>query len=264
MPSLAPVARLPLVRRLRCVQFRRLRPLGNGRQRGLPIVRHYWDQFLGEHQADIRGRALEVGTTETIRRFGASALTHADALDLSRHNSEITVVADLTRANGIASGTYDCFVNQFTMHLIYDLDSALYHSLRILRPGGTMLVNFPSIEYCFENGLDMGTGSPLYVFWQFTPLQVENLLRRAGLSEDDFELKLYGNLFTRVAYQMNVPAEELTRDELEYVDPGHPLLVCVRAVRPTVWNATEPEHREPWLPRTTPARWNPVSGHYAV
>jgi SAM-dependent methyltransferase len=264
VPSLSSVARLPFVRRLRCAQFRRMRPLGNGRQRGVPIVRHYWDRFLEENRADVRGRALEVGTTETIRRVGGPALTHADAVDLARHSPEITVVADLTRADEIASATYDCFVNQFTMHLVYDLDSALYHSLRILRPGGTLLVNFPSVEYCFEKGLDMGTGSPMFVFWQFTPLQVENLFRRAGLSEDAFEVKLYGNLFTRVAYQMNVPAEELTREELEHVDPGHPLLICVRAVRPADWKASKPEHREPWLPRTTPARWNPVSGHYAA
>src|SRR2546426_5890731 len=64
------VARLPLVRQLRCAQLRRLRPLGNGRQRGLPIVRYYWAQFLEGHRADFRGRGLEIGTTETIRRYG--------------------------------------------------------------------------------------------------------------------------------------------------------------------------------------------------
>jgi SAM-dependent methyltransferase len=255
--------RLPLVRRLRCVDLRRLHPLGDGRQRGLPIVRHFWAQFLEQHRADIRGRGLEIGTTATIRQYGGASLTDADAIDLVSHSPEITVVADLTEADGVAADTYDCFVNQFTMHLIYDLDSALYHSLRILKPGGVLLVNFPSVEYCFARGLDMGTGAPLFVFWQFTALQVENLLRRAGLSDGDFELELYGNLFTRVAYQMNMPAEELTRDELEYADPGHPLLICVRAVKPAGWDMPRPEQRTPWVPDVTPARWNPVTGHYA-
>jgi SAM-dependent methyltransferase len=227
-------------------------------------VRYYWERFLETHHRSIRGRGLEIGGTETIRRHGGSALTQADALDLAPHNPEITVVADLTKADHVASDTYDCFINQFTMHLIYDVESALYHSLRILKPGGTLLVNFSSVEYSFARGLDMGTGGPLFVFWQFTPLQVENLVRGAGLTERDFELQIFGNLFARVAYQMNVPAPELTRDELDHVDPGHPLLICVRAKKPVGWNAPKPERREPWLPAVTPAQWNPVTGHYAA
>jgi SAM-dependent methyltransferase len=260
--SLATAARLPLVRQLRCARFRRLRPLADGRQQGVPIVRHYWGEFLVKHGDDIRGRALEVGTTETIRRFGGSALTGADAIDIAAHAPDVTVVADLTAADAVASDTYDCFLNQFTMHLIYDLDSALYHSLRIVKPGGTLLVNFPSVEYLFEKGLDMGTGASLFVFWQFTPLQVENLLRRAGLGEGDFDVELYGNLFTRVAYQMNVPAQELTRAELDYRDGGHPLLICVRAVKPADWSGRRPDPSEPWVPQVPPARWSPERGHY--
>jgi hypothetical protein len=263
--SLRPsVMRLPVVRQLRCVQLRRMRPLADGRQRGVPIVRYYWAQFLEKHRSDIRGRGLEIGSTWTIRHYGGTALTHADAIDLDAHSAEVTVVADLTQADVIAADTYDCFVNQFTMHLVYDLDSALYHSLRILEPGGTLLVNFPSVEYCFARGLDMNTGAPLFVFWQFTALHVENLLRRTGLSDGDFELELYGNLFTRIAYQMNMPAEELTRAELDYADPGHPLLICVRAVKPSGWDLSRPEHVTPWVPSVTPGRWNPVTGHYAA
>jgi SAM-dependent methyltransferase len=258
------VTRLPIVRRLRCAQFRRLHPLANGRQRGTPIVRHYWTQFLEKHRPDIRGRGLEIGTTETIRRYGGSALIAADAIDLAPHNPEVTVVADLTKADELPSDAYDCFVNQFTMHLIYDVDSALYHSLRLLKPGGVLLSNFPSVEYCFDRGLDMGTGGRLFVFWQFTPIHVENLLRRCGLADADFELELFGNLFARVAYQMNMPADELTRAELEHVDPGHPLLICARVVKPADWNVPRPEPVTPWLPDVAPARWDPVTGHYAA
>jgi SAM-dependent methyltransferase len=258
------VSRMPVVRQLRCAQLRRLHPLADGRQRGLPIVRHYWAQFLESHRADIRGRGLEIGTTETIRHYGGSALTDADAIDLAPHTPEVTVVADLTRADELPGDTYDCFVNQFTMHLIYDLDSALYHSLRLLKPGGVMLANFPSVEYCFDHGLDMGTGGRLFVFWQFTPLQVENLFRRCGLADTDYSLELFGNLFARVAYQMNIPADELTRGELEHVDPGHPLLICARIVKPKGWRVPRPAPLTPWLPDVTPARWNPVTGHYAA
>ncbi|HEX6386757.1 MAG TPA: glycosyltransferase [Anaerolineae bacterium] len=255
---------LPFIRHLRCLQLRRLRPLGNGRQRGTAVVRFYWERYLQKHQADIHGICLEVGTTATVRQYGGEALARADAIDLAAHSPEVTVVADLSRADHLPDNTYDCFVNQFTMHLIYDVEAALYHAIRILKPGGVLLVNFPCVDYYFASGLDMGTGSPLFLYWWFTPIQVENLLRRAGLDGADYTLDIYGNLFARIAYQMNMPAEELTQRELEYSDPGHPLLICVRVVKPDDWRAKMPVYRDPWRPDTAPAQWNPVTGHYAA
>jgi SAM-dependent methyltransferase len=263
-PAWQRISRLPIVRRLRCVQLRRMRPLGDGRALGTPIVRYQWARYLDRHREDIRGVALEIGTTRTLREYGGNRLTRADALDLAAHDDEVTVVADLTRADDVPPDTWDCFVNQFSMHVIYDVPSALYHSIRILKPGGTLLVNFPSVEYVFPRGLDMGTGAPLFVHWAFTPIQVENLLRDAGLTGNDYQVEVFGNLFTRIAYQANLPAEELTRDELEHADPAYPLLICVRAVKPEGWSARRPVPREPWLPEVTPARWNPETGHYGT
>ena len=257
------LVRLPLVRELRAMQFRRLQPIGHGRQRGTAIVRHYWGRFLEQHRSDIRGTVLEIGTTATVRRYGRQAVTRAEALDLAAHSPEVTVIADLTRADHVPGDQYDCFVNQFTMHLIYDLDAALYHSIRMLKRGGVLLVNFPCVDYYFPRGLDMGTGAPAFLHWWFTPIQVENLLRRAGLSSVDYTIEIFGNLFSRVAYQMNLPAEELAPHELEHVDPGHPLLICARVVKPTNWSPPRPEYRDPWHPEVTPAMWNPETGHYA-
>lgn len=253
---------LPVVRRLRCMQFRRLRPLGGGRQAGTPIVRHYWALFLEEHRHDLRGRALEIGTTATIRRYGGAAVTRAEAIDLTGHSPDVSVVADLSRADDVPSDGYDCFVNQFTTHVIHDIEAALYHSVRILRPGGVLLVNFPCVEYSFPCGLDMGTGAPLFVHWWFTPIQVENLLRGLALGSSDYQLRIYGNLFTRIAYQLNVPAEELTAGELALHDPGHPLLICARVVKPHGWQARRPAYRASWTPPGPPARWTPERGHY--
>ena len=255
---------LPIIRQLRTLQLRRLQPIGNGQQRGTPIVRYYWDHFLQQHKKDIHGTVLEIGTTATVRQYGGPDVIWADAIDLKAHSSEITVVGDLSRADDVPSDRYDCFVNQFTIHLIYDVEAALYHSIRILKPGGVLLINFPCVDYYFPRGLDMGTGEPLYLYWWFTPIQVENYLRRAGLAEGDYTLVCYGNLFTRIAYQMNLPAEELTQHELRFVDPGHPLLICARVVKPAGWRADKPDYQTPWKPEVTPAQWNPTTAHYAI
>lgn len=252
---------LPVVRTLRGNALRRLWPLDDGRERGQPVIRHYWETFLNDHKADVRGDCLEIGSTQTLRRVGGERVRRADAIDLVARNG-VTVVADLSRADGLSGNTYDCFVVPFTMHLIYDLDAALHHALRLLKPGGVLLVNFPCVDYYFANGLDMGTGRPLFVFWWFTPIQVENLLRRAGLSAEDFALTISGNLFTRVAHQMNMPVEELTAEERSNDDAGHPLLISVRIVKPAQWNAVRPDYRDPWIPDSQPAKWTTETGHY--
>ena len=148
------------------------------------------------------------------------------------------------------------------MHLIFDVDAALYHSVRILKPGGVLLANFPCVDYYFHRGLDMGTGKSLFMFWWFTPIQVENLLRRVGLKSGEYHIRTDGNLFARVAYEMNMASEELSPTELDHVDQGHPLLISVRAVKPMHWQAARPEYKEPWIPSVAPARWSPLTGHY--
>lgn len=253
----------PLIRNLRAMQFRRLRPFRNGEQVGTSVTRLYWLNYLEKHRADIRGHGLEVGTTATIKQYGGSALTQADAIDLTGHSPEVNVVADLSRADHVPGDVYDCFVNQFTTAVIYDIDAALYHSIRLLKPGGVLLINFWTVDFYFNRGLDMGTGAPLFMYWNFTPIQVENMLRRIGLTETDYEIESFGNVLTRMANLLNIPAEELTRHEFEYVDPGQPLVICVRVVKPVDKQLQKPNYREdPWTPEVPPLKKGLKTFHY--
>jgi hypothetical protein len=261
--SLQSVRRWPIVRQLRAMQFRRLRPFGDGKSQGMSVIRYYWADFLTRHSGDIRGHGLEIGTTETIRKYGGSALTQADALDLAKHSEEVRVVADLSRADHVPGDRYDCFVNQFTTAVIYDIESALYHSVRLLKPGGVLLINFWCLDFYLFQGLDMGTGAPLYMYWWFTPIQVENMLHRLSLTSESYQIEVYGNLMTRMAFLMNLPAYELTTKELDFRDPGQPLLICVRVQKPVNWQVAKPTYRDPqWTPATKPLQSSPTTGHY--
>jgi SAM-dependent methyltransferase len=256
------LSRLPLARRLRMMELRRLKPLRA--TSGTPVARRYWAEFLEANRADIRGHALEIGDTRTVRHYGGAAIAQADAIDFAAHSPAVTLVADLARADHLPSDRFDCFVNQFTTHVIFDIEAALWHSIRMLKPGGVLLANFLCVEYCLPRGIDMGTGGVMHSHWFFTPLQVHNLFRRLGLGDGDYRLTTRGNLFTRVAYQMNLPAEELSEGELSTDDPAYPLMICARAVKPTGWNAPRPANRDPWLPSAESYRWTPERGHEAV
>ena len=46
----------PLIRHVRGLGLRRLRPFGAGRQEHLSVIRYYWADFLEQHRADVCGR----------------------------------------------------------------------------------------------------------------------------------------------------------------------------------------------------------------
>jgi SAM-dependent methyltransferase len=154
----------PVIRHWRTLRYRRLQPVDGGKSSGLSTIRYYWADFLEQNRADIRGHVLEIGETATVRAFGGEAITQADALDLAPHSPEVRVVADLSRADHVPGEVYDCFVNQFTTCVIYDIDAALYHAIRLLKPGGVLLINFWCLDFYLHRGLDMGStciiGSP--------------------------------------------------------------------------------------------------------
>ena len=190
-------------------------------------------------------------------------MTQPEALDLAAHSPEVKVVADLARADHVPGDEYDCFVNQFTTTVIYDIEAALYHAIRILKPGGVLLINFWCLDFYLHRGLDMGTGAPLYMHHWFTPIQIENMLRRLDLAEDDFSLTIYGNLLTRMAFLLNEPAKAFTPQERDHIDPGQPLLICARVVKPQQWQASQPTYKDPhWIPTVAPAHLSEKTGHY--
>lgn len=207
-----------------------------GRAVGTQVVRYYWSKFLEERRMDIRGRALEIGVTGTVRHFGDDRLTSAEAIDVSASDPSVTIVADLTKAAHVPSDQFDCFVNQFTIHIIYDFRAALYHSIRLLKPDGVLLINFPCRSGYPVNGIPLGSGQSAHVYWWFTPCLVEAVLAELGIDESHRLLQTYGNYFALAAYMAGIPSEELTRQELETVDPDFPLLICARIQKPLDWS----------------------------
>jgi len=253
----------PLIRQLRTLRFRRMQPIGGGHSDQLSIIRYYWAEFLEAQRDDIKGHGLEIGETTTLLTYGRDQLTQADALDLAAHGPEVRVVADLSRADHVAGNSYDCFIVPFTTAVIYDLEAFVYHALRLLKPGGVLLINFWSVDFYLHRGLDMGTGAPLYMYHWPTPIGIHNLLHDLGLGDSDYAVEVYGNLMARMAFLLNVPARELTAQERDHVDPGQPLLICARIVKPSHWSPPKPPYRDPlWLPTTTPAQISNETGHY--
>ena len=95
---------------------------------------------------------LEIGGRSYVDRFGVSTTEPApgkvhrvDVLHVDASNPEATIVGSLTDLDTLPADTFDCIICTQTLHVIYDVETAVRMLHRALRPGGTVLVTVPGI-----------------------------------------------------------------------------------------------------------------------
>jgi peptidoglycan/xylan/chitin deacetylase (PgdA/CDA1 family)/SAM-dependent methyltransferase len=215
-------------KRLDWGDLERLTPLSTfwGVERGQPIDRYFIEGYLTRYAADIRGEVLEVKDDGYASRFGGSAVTRCEVVDVDPANARATSVVDLAKADALPSDRYDCVILTQTLHVICDVRAVLAHVERILKPGGVLLCSFPAVSRVNpeDGGLDGGD------FWRFTEASVRALLtERFPVSA--FEVATFGNLAVATAFLQGMAVEEMSAPILDQIDPWHPLLYCARAVK---------------------------------
>lgn len=219
----------PPVGKVKFGNLRRVTPLSRefGFDRGLPIDRYYIENFLASQADDIRGRVLEIGDNFYTRKFGGDRVTKSDVLHVTEGNPDATIVGDLTHVDHIPSDTFDCLVLTQTLHLIYDVQTALKTINRILKPGGVALMTFPGIsQICIDEWKD-------YWCWGFTTLSAQRLFEEVFPSTN-VTIKTHGNVLAATSFLQGLATEELQKKELDHSDPSYQVLITVRAVKPEV------------------------------
>jgi SAM-dependent methyltransferase len=204
--------------------IRRTRPLSDhyGRERGTPVDRYYIERFLADERDAITGRVLEVLNRDYTERFG-HALERSDVLDIDPSNTEATIVADLAAADAIPSDGFDCVILTQTLQYIYDLEAAVGHVHRMLRPAGTVLCSVPTASRIDRLALDAE-------YWRLTAAACTRLFGDV-FAGGEVDVRAHGNVLTSVAFLMGMAAEELSSRQLERQDPFFPLVVTVRATK---------------------------------
>lgn len=204
-----------------------------GYSRGGPVDRVYIEEFLGRHASDIRGVVLEVQEPDYAHRFGGPRLAEIDVVDIDPANPRATVVADLRDAVALPTGRYDAVILTQTVHVIDDMGAVMREMARILRPGGVLLATFPAASrVCVEYGPDGD-------FWRATEAGVR-ALATAAFPADAVAVESLGNVLATTAFLQGVGRTELSPAELAVVDPYHPTVIGLRAVRPRQEIAPDP------------------------
>ena len=209
-------------------ELRRTEPFSRrwGNDRGRAVDRYYIDRFLRSHQADIRGRTLEVANRAYTDRFG-TGVEIADVLHVEGGNPLATIVGDLADETTLPANAFDCFILTQTLQSIYDVRAAVRTVHRILTPGGVVLASVPGISQIVHP--DYETWGD---YWRFTAHAVERLFSEAGFAPGDLEVRAHGNVMAATAFLFGLASRELTAQELD-VDDGdnYQLLITVRGVK---------------------------------
>ncbi len=210
--------------------LRRLEPISRvfGTDRGQPIDRYYIEQFLSAHASDIRGHVLEVGDDAYTRKFGGERVTKSDVLHAVAGNPKATIVADLTFADNIPSGTFDCIILTQTLQVIYDVRASLRHLYRVLKPGGLLLATFPGISQISRYDMERWGD-----YWRFTTLSTWRLFEEV-FPPAYLKVQAYGNVLAATAFLYGLATQELRQEELDHRDTDYEVLITVKAAKPEV------------------------------
>ena len=219
-PSPVSVERLGYLRRL--LQIGR----ASGFDQGLCIDRYYIEKFLAVHAPDIRGIVLEIGDDTYTQRFGGGQVTSSDVLHKTGDNPNTTIVADLTGADHIPEGAFNCIILTQTLQYIYDLKATVLTLYRILKPGGVVLATIPGIAYISRYDLEHWGE-----YWRLTSLSAKRLFAEVFPLEN-VAAQAYGNLLTATAFLCGLPAEGFKPEELDEHHPDFQVLITVRAIKP--------------------------------
>jgi glycosyltransferase involved in cell wall biosynthesis len=203
--------------------LRRLAPFSRqfGLDRGQPVDRYYIEAFLAEHSDLVRGQVLEIGDDAYSRRFGGDRITQQHVLHVVPGFPGATIIADLADASHIPSSSFDCIILTQTLHYIFGLRAAVHTLARILKPGGTILATLPGISQVCRDQDDRESDC-----WRFTEASARRLFRDSFPSAS-VRVRAYGNVLTATAFLYGLPVTELSKGELDYMDPDYPVTVAV-------------------------------------
>ena len=186
------------------------------------------ERFLESRSADIRGRVLEIAGNTYTRRFGGSRVDRSDVLHVATSSPQVTIVADLSKGEGIPKAAFDCVILTQTLQVIYDTRATLRNLHDILRPGGVALVTFPGISKISRwRGRLVGNRERL----QLLSIGIAALVCKLLILHCKCLpfIKTCGTVLH--LGECLLAAEELEPQELDHVDPDYEVLISVRARR---------------------------------
>jgi len=211
---------------IKAIQNLEIYPAGRvfGHNRGESIGRYYINKFLSENRTDIKGNVLEIGDREYTRKYGenvkGSYVLHYDGEGLE---TPYDFCGDLQNGNGIEPSFYDCIILTQVLDCIFDVQAVvrvIKHSLKI---GGVGLITVSGVTPISRSDMDRYGH-----FWKFTTKSVKELFALEGMKA---RVAFYGNCKVACAFLQGMAVEDLTKEELDYLDEDFQVVITARIER---------------------------------
>lgn len=189
--------------------------------RGIPIDRYYMEKFLAKNEKLIYGRVLEVGDNRYTKKIGGNKVTKSDILNIVQFEGT-TILGDLETGENIPEEAFDCIILTQVIQVIYDVNSALKHTLKALKPGGTLLLTASGISQIWRE-----PSNSYSEYWRFTDKLLIRLLSQF-VPQDGIHVVPYGNVAVAKAFLDGLALHEVPKRILDYRDEDYQLLITAR------------------------------------
>ena len=127
----------------------------------------------------------------------------------------------MVRSDVVPSERYDCFLLPNTAQHLRDLEPALRHALRVVKPGGVVLASAAGFLPLIPDGPD---------YWRVTPDGWRIVAARVWPACDT-AVESRGNCLSAIAALHGLAAEELNSSELDASDRRYPVLITIRCIK---------------------------------
>lgn len=191
-----------------------------GLDRGQAIDRFYIERFLNENRKHIRGKVLEVGNSKYTEQFGGDNVEESLVLHVEGGRKGIDIVGNLETGQGIPENKVDCFILTQTLLCTYEITRAAENSLRVLKPGGVLLLTVPGITQISRFDYERWGQ-----YWCFTDQTIKRLFKRFVPTEN-IEVSTYGNVKVAAAFLYGLALHEIEVEDLNYTDEDYQMLVA--------------------------------------
>ena len=189
-----------------------------GADRGDIIDRYYIEKFLFQNRDLIRGVVLEVASSKYTKKFGGKDVQKSLVLHVAE-KANVDIVGNLETGEGIPENAVDCFILTQTLLCTFDIFSSAKNAIKILKPGGVLLLTVPGItqisRYDYERWGQ---------YWSFTDQSIRKLFENLVPSEN-IVVNTYGNVKVTTAFLYGLALHEVRKKHLDQVDPDYQLVI---------------------------------------
>ncbi len=176
------------------------------------LIYNIGDNFLAKFSPLYTGTLYDLGAGESpYKDFFLQYATHYIAVDWSGsyHATKADIAADLNKPLPIDSSVADTVVSLSVMEHLCEPQMMLNEAFRILKPGGSMVLQVPWQWWIHEAPYD---------FFRYTPYGLNYLFEKAGFV--DINIESQSGYFTTAILKWNYFSNRLVRGPKALRDQG--------------------------------------------